>query len=236
MAGFGGWGDRDSAGPGGSRDREKDGRIYVGNLPVDVREKDVEDLFYKYGRIRDIELKNQRGLVPFAFVRFEDPRDAEDAVYGRNGYDYGHCRLRVEYPRASRGRGGIGGGGPRGRNGPPSRRSEYRVLVSGLPPSGSWQDLKDHMREAGDVCYADVQKDGMGVVEFLRKEDMEYALRKLDDTKFRSHEGETAYIRVCPERSTSYGYSRSRSGSRSRDSPPYQSRGSPRYSSPFRPY
>lgn len=44
------------------------------------------------------------------------------------------------------------------------------------------------MREAGDVCYADVQKDGMGMVEYLRKEDMEYALRKLDDTKFRSHE------------------------------------------------
>ncbi|XP_048371079.1 serine/arginine-rich splicing factor 9 [Sphaerodactylus townsendi] len=211
-----------------------DGRIYVGNLPADVREKDLEDLFYKYGRIRDIELKSKRGLAPFAFVRFEDPRDAEDAVYGRNGYDYGQCRLRVEFPRPSRGRGGFGGG-PRGRNGPPSRRSEFRVLVSGLPPSGSWQDLKDHMREAGDVCYADVQKDGMGVVEFLRKEDMEYALRKLDDTKFRSHEGETSYIRVCPERSISYGYSRSRSGSRSRDSP-YQSRGSPRYSSPFRPF
>ena len=44
------------------------------------------------------------------------------------------------------------------------------------------------MREAGDVCYADVQKDGMGMVEYLRKEDMEYALRKLDDTKFRSHD------------------------------------------------
>lgn len=48
--------------------------------------------------------------------------------------------------------------------------------------------MKDHMREAGDVCYADVHKDGMGIVEFIRKEDMEYALRKLDDTKFRSHE------------------------------------------------
>jgi hypothetical protein len=58
----------------------------------------------------------------------------------------------------------------------------------GLPPSGSWQDLKDHMREAGDVCYADVYKDGTGVVEFLRKEDMKYAVRKLDDSKFRSHE------------------------------------------------
>ncbi|KAF7239938.1 Dynein light chain 1, cytoplasmic [Varanus komodoensis] len=51
-----------------------DGRIYVGNLPADVREKDLEELFYKYGRIRDIELKSKRGLVPFAFVRFEDPR------------------------------------------------------------------------------------------------------------------------------------------------------------------
>ena len=44
------------------------------------------------------------------------------------------------------------------------------------------------MREAGDVCYADVYKDGTGVVEFLRYEDMKYAARKLDDSKFRSHE------------------------------------------------
>ncbi|XP_015684313.1 serine/arginine-rich splicing factor 1, partial [Protobothrops mucrosquamatus] len=120
--------------------------------------------------------------------------DAEDAVYGRDGYDYDGYRLRVEFPRSGRGtgRGGGGGGGgggaPRGRYGPPSRRSEYRVIVSGLPPSGSWQDLKDHMREAGDVCYADVFRDGTGVVEFVRKEDMTYAVRKLDNTKFRSHE------------------------------------------------
>jgi len=58
----------------------------------------------------------------------------------------------------------------------------------GLPASGSWQDLKDHMREAGDVCYADVSKDGRGVVEFLQYDDMKYAARKLDNSKFRSHE------------------------------------------------
>lgn len=51
-----------------------DGRIYVGNLPTDVQERDIEDLFFKYGKIRDIELKNNRGTIPFAFVRFEDPR------------------------------------------------------------------------------------------------------------------------------------------------------------------
>jgi len=44
------------------------------------------------------------------------------------------------------------------------------------------------MREAGDVCYADVSKDGRGVVEFLHYDDMKYAVRKLDNTKFRSHE------------------------------------------------
>lgn len=73
------------------------------------------------------------------------------------------------------------------------KRSCHAVLTThryfpGLPPTGSWQDLKDHMREAGDVCFADVQRDGEGVVEFLRREDMEYALRRLDRTEFRSHQ------------------------------------------------
>ena len=44
------------------------------------------------------------------------------------------------------------------------------------------------MREAGDVCFADVYKDGTGVCEYVRYEDMKYALKKLDDTKFKSHE------------------------------------------------
>lgn len=50
-----------------------EGRIYVGNLPVDIQERDLEDLFYKYGKIREIELKS-RGSIPFAFIQFEDPR------------------------------------------------------------------------------------------------------------------------------------------------------------------
>ena len=44
------------------------------------------------------------------------------------------------------------------------------------------------MREAGDVCFADVYKDGTGACEYVRYEDMKYALKKLDDTKFKSHE------------------------------------------------
>ena len=39
-------------------------------------------------------------------------RDAEDAVYARDGYDYDGYRLRVEFPKGGGGsfRGGMGGG------------------------------------------------------------------------------------------------------------------------------
>ena len=132
-------------------------------------------------------------------------RDAEDAVRGRDGYEFRGQRIRVEFPRGGRGGrsgggggggggggfgggSGYGGGGGGGGRGHPPRRSDYRVLVSGLPPTGSWQDLKDHMRDAGDVQFTDVFKDGTGIVEYSRYDDMKYALKHLDDSKFRSHE------------------------------------------------
>jgi len=214
--------------------RGNESRVYVGNLPPDIRSRDIEDLFYKFGKVTYVDLKNKRG-PPFAFVEFEDPRDADDAVANRDGYNYDGYTLRVEFPRGS-GPGGRGGGrgmGSRGGfgmggGGRGGRRSDYRCLVSGLPPTGSWQDLKDHMREAGDVCYADVYKDGTGVVEFLRYDHLKYAARRLDDSKFRSHEGEVSYIRV-KEDYRGRGSPESRSRSRSW-SPRRRSRGSPSYS------
>jgi arginine/serine-rich splicing factor 1/9 len=137
---------------------KSDTRIYIGNLPPDCRSKDIEDLFYKYGKIRFVDLKNRKG-PPFAFVEYDDPRDAEDAVKGRDRYNFDGYKLRVEFQKGNKGpseRGGYGRGGA-GSGGPP-RRSDYRIIISGLPPTGSWQDLKDHMREAGQVCYADVFK------------------------------------------------------------------------------
>jgi arginine/serine-rich splicing factor 1/9 len=50
-----------------------DCRIYVGNLPPDIRERELDDLFYKYGHINYIDLKIRRG-PPFAFIEYEDPR------------------------------------------------------------------------------------------------------------------------------------------------------------------
>uniref|UniRef100_M1AT83 Pre-mRNA-splicing factor SF2 n=1 Tax=Solanum tuberosum TaxID=4113 RepID=M1AT83_SOLTU len=149
--------------------------LYVGNLPGDVREREVEDLFHKYGPIAHIELKIPPRPPGYAFVEFEEARDAEDAIRGRDGYDFDGHRLRVELAHGGRGNsssndrygggGGGGGGGGRGqRGGGVSRRSDFRVLVTGLPHSASWQDLKDHMRRAGDVCFSQVFRDGSGKI------------------------------------------------------------------------
>jgi RNA recognition motif-containing protein len=49
-------------------------RVYIGNIPSDARERDVEKFFKGYGRINDVVVKNGYG-----FVEFDDHRY-------RNGY------------------------------------------------------------------------------------------------------------------------------------------------------
>jgi arginine/serine-rich splicing factor 1/9 len=90
-----------------------------------------------------------------------------------DGVQFEGARLRVEMSRGGDRGGDRGGYGDRGpprrdfgyddRRGPPRgarppprdlRRSEHRVIVSGLPPSASWQDLKDYFRQAGDVIFS----------------------------------------------------------------------------------
>ncbi|XP_051145591.1 serine/arginine-rich splicing factor SR30-like isoform X2 [Andrographis paniculata] len=219
-----------------SRDYEYKGRtnrssrtIYVGNLPGDIRESEVEDLFYKYGPIVDIDLKIPPRPPGYAFVEFEDSRDADDAIRGRDGYKFDGHRLRVELAHGGRGsasydyHSSYSSGSNRGGV---SRRSDYRVLVTGLPYSASWQDLKDHMRRAGDVCFSEVyrERDGtQGVVDYTNYDDMKYAIKKLDDSLFRN-QFSRAYIRVR-EYNSRRSYSRSYSSSYSRSRSPSHSYG-----------
>ena len=53
-------------------DNHPQSTIHVGNLPPDVRESEVVDLFNKYGRIRKVTLKWKN--PPFAFVEYYNPR------------------------------------------------------------------------------------------------------------------------------------------------------------------
>lgn len=66
-----------------------------------------------------------------------------------------------------------------------------RVYVGNLAWSVSWQDLKDHMRDAGDVQYSKVLTDrdgrskGCGIVEFSTVEGAQDAIEKLTDTELK---------------------------------------------------
>lgn len=51
--------------------------LFVGDLPPQVREEEVEDLMARFGEIADINTKTDRG---FSFVTFKDPDVAEDLL------------------------------------------------------------------------------------------------------------------------------------------------------------
>lgn len=59
-----------------SRLNTRDTRIYVGNLPDDIKVREVEDIFSKYGKIVNVDIKLGRGGrgPAFAFLEFDDPR------------------------------------------------------------------------------------------------------------------------------------------------------------------
>uniref|UniRef100_A0A3P8TX95 Serine and arginine rich splicing factor 6 n=1 Tax=Amphiprion percula TaxID=161767 RepID=A0A3P8TX95_AMPPE len=168
-------------------------RVYVGKLSYHVREKHIQRFFSGYGKLLEIDLKNGYG-----FVEFEDMRDADDAVYELNGKELCGERVVIEHARGPR-RDGYGYGGRsnpcfgrsysswnrsgRDKYGPPVR-TEHRLIVENLSSRCSWQDLKDFMRQAGEVTYADAHKGraNEGVIEFRSRLDLKRALEKLDGT------------------------------------------------------
>eukprot|EP01018_Ginkgo_biloba_P002394 Gb_21375 [translate_table: standard] len=82
-------------------------RVYVGNLDPRATERELEDEFRIYGVLRSVWVA--RKPPGFAFIEFEDRRDAADAVRALNGKN----DWRVELSRSSGGgsRGGRGRGG-----------------------------------------------------------------------------------------------------------------------------
>ncbi|XP_028403813.1 serine/arginine-rich splicing factor 7-like isoform X2 [Dendronephthya gigantea] len=72
-------------------------RVYVGNLEDGTSKRDLEREMESYGQLRDVWVA--RNPPGFAFVVFEDKRDAEDAVRNLNGRRLCGCRVRVEIAR-----------------------------------------------------------------------------------------------------------------------------------------
>lgn len=195
-------------------------RVYVGGIPSDCRDRDLDRFFRNYGRVRDVLIKNG-----YAFIEFDDNRDADDAVYEMNGRELLGSRVSVEHARGVPRRGEAP---PRrapaynDRYGPPTR-TPYRIIVENLSSRISWQDLKDYMRKEADVTFADAHRHAKneGIVEFSSYSDMKRVLDRLDDTELSGRR-----IKLIDD----YRKSKSRSRSRRRSRSPSRRRRSPSYS------
>ncbi|XP_073004003.1 serine/arginine-rich splicing factor RSZ21-like isoform X2 [Typha latifolia] len=89
-------------------------KVYVGNLDARVSERELEDEFRDYGVIRSVWVA--RRPPGYAFIEFDDRRDASDAIRaldGKHGWrvELSHNSKSVGGSRGGRGRGGGGGGG-----------------------------------------------------------------------------------------------------------------------------
>ena len=92
--------------------------IYVGNLPYDTSDSDLQQLFGQYGTVASARVVMDRATgraKGFGFVEMNDRAEAEKAIAGTNGADMNGRPLRVNesQPKPPRSEGG-GGGGYRG--------------------------------------------------------------------------------------------------------------------------
>ena len=87
-------------------------KLYVGNLPFNTEESQLQDLFATAGTVdtvnvvRDRETGRARG---FAFVEMGSAEEAQQAIKQLNSYELGGRALTVNEARPKEG--GFGGGG-----------------------------------------------------------------------------------------------------------------------------
>lgn len=79
--------------------------LYVRNVSDGTHQEDLKDLFGKYGPVSDVYIpldyytRRPRG---FAYVQFEDARDAEDALYNLDRSNFLGRELEIEFAKGDR--------------------------------------------------------------------------------------------------------------------------------------
>ena len=97
-------------------------KLFVGNLPYETAEQDLETLFGQAGQVESVTVMRDRvtgRARGFAFVQMASDDEAQKAITQLNGHQMGGRALTVNEarPQAARpgGDGGFGGGGAGGR-------------------------------------------------------------------------------------------------------------------------
>ena len=100
-------------------------KLYVGNLPYSFRDEDLQQAFAAHGTVSSAKVMMERDTgrsKGFGFVEMGSDAEAQAAISGMNGQQYGGRGLVVNEarpmePRPPRSGGGFGGGGGSGGGG-----------------------------------------------------------------------------------------------------------------------
>lgn len=157
--------------------------IHVGNLHHDAHKGDLEHEFSRFGRIKSMWIA--RSPPGFAFIEYEDLRDAEDAVRDMDGREILGRRVRVDMKKNDRNepssRDGSKAESARGK----PTRSEHRIIITGLSERTTWKDLKSLLKEKTDPVYVDLRGEGKAVAEFATFDDIAVSIEAFGDKDFK---------------------------------------------------
>ena len=95
--------------------------IYCGNLPYNVVEEDLREIFEEYGEVASVKIINDKltgRSKGFGFVEMDDDNEARKAIEELNNAELSGRNIKVNEsrPRSNDNRGGGGGGGRRNFN------------------------------------------------------------------------------------------------------------------------
>ena len=85
-------------------------KMFVGNLPPDTTEKELEELFSEFGRVRSLDLATDlfsRKCRGFGFIEMEG-HEARAAMAGLDGKDFKGNSIKVREEQPKKGRRGGG--------------------------------------------------------------------------------------------------------------------------------
>jgi len=208
--------DGDGDGDGDAAPDESRGkRVYVGNLSWDVSWQDLKDHMKSTGcevTRADVMMTPDGRSKGCGIVEFATEDGAKQAVLTLNDTELSGRQIFVREDREDRSAGGFASGaGQRSGAAGGSRFSAgesaqtRRVYVGNLSWDVAWQDLKDHMRQAGEVVHAEViteangRSKGCGVVEFATEDEAQEAVKTLTDTDLK---GRMIFVREDRETSS----------------------------------
>merc|ERR1719343_1560358 len=169
-------------------------RVYVGNLSWDVTWSELKDYMRTAGDVVRAEVicEHNGRSKGCGIVEFETEEGAQNAI---ETLTHTELRGRTIFVREDReGSGGEGKGGNRPRmvgahNMKQNQTSNNSVYVWNLSYDVSWQDLKDHMRKAGNVDQATILTGndgstsiGCGIVVYQYARDAARAIRELQES------------------------------------------------------